>query len=446
MRSLVVLALALLVSCTSVATRMDRERELLATQLRARAGAEIDAHDEARARELLTRPLTREGAILAALALDPNARAALAELDVASARRVRAGLIRNPALQFGLARFDGGTDLDLDLTQPLAELLTLGARIERAEGELLVERGRTARNLVRLVHDVQRDWVEASAAEHSVELARARLEAEDAATRLAEELHRAGNVVDSVLTLSQLAAAQARSHLELAQAQASVALERLARNFGDSGAQLELAREPELPLPQPAPSEFAIRVAAASLELQEARARVETAARAAGIARWEVLLERSSLGLTVRHEAGRDGAGPTLALTLPLFDDGSAAQAEARARLEVALARHTALEFELRERTRMAQLHFEASAERFRITREETVPAASRQLDEVLRQYNAMQIGVFDVLAARRIELDAQQASLESERELQLAAIDLEELLAGSLPADTSVTTLSKQD
>lgn len=448
MRSIVALALTLLVSCTSVATRTDRERGLLADQLRARAGADLDAAVEARARELLARPLAREGAVLAALALDPKARATLAGLDVASARRVRAGWVRNPVLQLGLARFDGETDLDLDLLQPLAELLTLSARVERAEGELLAERARAARSLVQLVHAVQRDWVEAAVAQRGLGLARERLEAEEAATRLADELHRAGNVVEAVLTQSQLARAQARTRQEFAQAEAEVALEKLARNFGTSGAQLQLAREPEAPLPRSLPSDLASRVESASLDLQEARARVETAARAAGIARWEVLLERSSLGLTVRNEAGREGAGPTLALALPLFDDGSAAQAEARARFEVALADHAALEFALRERTRSAQLHFDASFERHRIARDELAPAASRRLDEVLRQYNAMQVGVFDVLAARRVELEAQEAQLDSERDLWLAALDVEELLAGSLPTTSASSnfTLTKQD
>lgn len=439
MRAIVGSVFALLVSCTSVATRVENEREHVVRELRVRAGAEVDALDQARAKDLLAQPLGLEQAVAAALAIDPRARAALAELDVASARRVRAGLIRNPALQLGLARLDGETDLDLDLTQPLAELLTLGARVERTEGELLAERARAARTLVRLVHDVRREWLEVAVAERGVNLARERVEAEAAATRLAGELHAAGNVVDSVLTLSQLALADARSRLELAEARAAVAREQLQRRFGSSEAQIEIAVAPELPLPPLPPSGFETKVEAASLDLQEARARVEAAARAAGVARWEVLLERSSLGLTVRKEDGRDGAGPTLALALPLFDDGRAANFEARARLEVTLARHATLEFELRESVRSTERRFTALAERLRIAADEQAPAASRYLDEVLRQYNAMQVGVFDVLHARRGELEAQELALELERELRLVALDLEELLAGSLPAESTL-------
>lgn len=434
MRAIVGLVCALLVSCTSVATRVEREREHIAHELRARVGSELGSLDETRARELLAQPLGIDQAVEAALALDPRAREALAELDVASARRVRAGLIRNPVLQLGLARLDGETDLDLDLTQPLAELLTLGARTERADSELLAERARAARSLVSLVHDVQRDWTEAAVAERSVRLARERVEAEAAATRLADELHHAGNVVDSVLTLSQLALAEARSRRELAESRSAVARERLARHFGVAGERVELAQDLELPLPALPPHGFEASVENASLDLQEARARVESAARAAGVAQWEVLLERSSLGLTLRQEDGREGAGPTFALTLPLFDDGSAAGAEARARLKVEIARHSSIELELRESVRATERRFAALVERFRVARDEHTPAASRQLDEVLRQYNAMQVGVFDVLAARREELGAQEASLELERELRLAALDLDELLAGSQP------------
>lgn len=435
MRAIVGLVFVLLVSCTSVASRVEREREQVASELRARAGSELEALDEARAKEWLAQPLGPDQAVAVALALDPRAREALAELDISSARRVRSGLIRNPALQLGLARLDGETDLDLDLMQPLAELLTLGARVERAEGELLAERARAARALVRLVHDVRRDWLDAALAERAEVLARERVEAEAAATRLADELHRAGNVVDSVLTLSQLALADARSRLALAETRTTAARERLARHLGIDGAQVELAPVPELALPRVLSGGFATKVEAASLELQEARARVEASAHAAGVARWDVLLERSSLGLTARKEEGREGAGPTLALTLPLFDDGSAASAEARARLAVALARHASLELELRESVHTAESRFAASVERVRLARDEHAPAASRHLDEVLRQYNAMQVGVFDVLDARRGELDAQESALQLERELRLVSLDLDELLAGSLPS-----------
>jgi len=59
------------------------------------------------------------------------------------------------------------------------------------------------------------------------------------------------------------------------------------------------------------------------------------------------------------------------------------------------------------------------------------VPAQARVTAQTLLQYNAMQVGIFQLLQAHREELDAQLALVETRREYWSAAAELEALLAG---------------
>jgi outer membrane protein TolC len=59
------------------------------------------------------------------------------------------------------------------------------------------------------------------------------------------------------------------------------------------------------------------------------------------------------------------------------------------------------------------------------------VPARKRVVDQTLLQYNAMQVGIFQLLEARRGQLDAELAAVEARREYWTAKAAFDALLAG---------------
>jgi outer membrane protein TolC len=63
------------------------------------------------------------------------------------------------------------------------------------------------------------------------------------------------------------------------------------------------------------------------------------------------------------------------------------------------------------------------------------VPARNEVMRQTLLQYNAMQVGVFQVLQARQQELDTELAYVETLREYWSAKAALDALLAGHTPA-----------
>jgi outer membrane protein, heavy metal efflux system len=69
------------------------------------------------------------------------------------------------------------------------------------------------------------------------------------------------------------------------------------------------------------------------------------------------------------------------------------------------------------------------------------IPAQRRVLDETLLQYNAMQVGVFELLVAEQALLDVQLAELEARAEYWIAEAALEALLAGVRPQLDTIST-----
>ena len=63
--------------------------------------------------------------------------------------------------------------------------------------------------------------------------------------------------------------------------------------------------------------------------------------------------------------------------------------------------------------------------------RDEALPLARRISDEQLRRYNAMLIGVFDLLADARAQVAAVSAAQEALRDFWLAEADLDQALLG---------------
>ncbi len=443
------IALAALAACTSVDTRRELDLSRVSSDLMARTGFDVDATSATAARERLESPLGPDDAVQVALSLDPQVRAHLAELGGASAARVQAGLLRNPLLQLSATSFSNGTDLDVGLSQPLLDVFALDARRDAAEARVDAARARTARELVRLVFEVRRAWYEAQFDERELEVVRERAAAEEAANRLANELHEAGNVTDVFLAASDKGAAAARTELVEAERRAQASRELLAQRLGvpSSAAELQLSFDgsaAELPeLPKVDLVEAGVQT---SLELRELRAETAALARKAGIADWGAWLDRSSAGIAMRREGGREGGGASLSIPLPLFDTGVAARAAVEFELEASAARLERRELDVAATARRLRADYESRRARAGLERDERLPVARRAVHAALQQYNAMQIGVFDVLDARRDELDTALDALRSEREGRSALLQIEEFLAGSLPAertDSEFATLS---
>ncbi len=406
----------------------------------ARRGEPGDAAISDEARALLAGGLTEEEAVRVALLDHRGLSAALEELGVARADLARAARPPNPLFTANAKFFDGGAEVELGLAQSFLELLFMPLRRRIAGAERAGVEAAVTRAIVHHVFDVRRAFAVVVAAEEQVASLRREADAADSSRELMRRLHDAGNATDPELTAAEIEAAELRVELSSAEVASLEARERVNVVLGLWGD--AVAWSASGPLPEPAAPDAQIdqvesRALAASLDLGLQRARIEAAAERAGVRDWQTLLSPGEVGAAAKRESGGDwGVGPAVSLALPLFDGGEPAVVKAEARLRQELAREAELAVEVRSAARLLRERARSLAESARFARTTSVPLHARLVRETVQNYNAMQIGAFAVLAARREELRAQREAAALARDARLAEIDLDELLAGSLDRD----------
>ena len=120
-------------------------------------------------------------------------------------------------------------------------------------------------------------------------------------------------------------------------------------------------------------------------------------------------------------------------MPIPIFNQGQPASARANARVRQAEQRYLALAADIRSDVRAARdkmLLARRQVEYFKTT---ALPMRTRVTEESQLQYNAMQIGPFQLLQAKQDEVKTGADSVEALREYWVARAELEKAVGGSL-------------
>jgi cobalt-zinc-cadmium efflux system outer membrane protein len=153
--------------------------------------------------------------------------------------------------------------------------------------------------------------------------------------------------------------------------------------------------------------------------------------------------------LTVDSEHNPDGSwvtGPGLTLPIPIFDTGAAQVSIARSRVRQATVRLYALAVQIRSDARSARAEMLAARELVDYYRTTLIPLRRKITQQTQLQYNAMIMGIFQLLQAKRDEIDAGRDYIESLQEYWLARTELERAVGGKLPASDAESTQSPMD
>jgi outer membrane protein, heavy metal efflux system len=400
-------------------------------------------------RELIEQPLTLDAAVRVALLQNRNLQAAFEELGIARADLMQASLVKNP-------EFDGSlrtpTDphirndpvsprtstLDLDLAEDMLSLLLRGLRKKAAEAQLAKAQSQAVQAVLDLTADVKSRFVELQGARQRLELRRGVVAAAEASLDVARRLHAAGNVTDLELTNEQVLRDEAA--VELAQEEADLvqAREKLAMLLGLGGLGARLAVEeplPEIPAEEAPADSLEPLAVAQHPALAAARLEVQRLTHLEGLAsatRWTPELK---IGAHVERETEGDWTfGPSLTLAVPLFDQGQAQVARARAEVRQAEQRAAALEAEVRSSVRSAQSRVAAARARAESLRKVVLPLREKIVEQLQLEYNAMQASVFQLLQARQAVIDASRNAIGAVQDYWLARVELERAVGGKLP------------
>lgn len=389
--------------------------------------------------DLLSRPLTEENAVKVALLDNASVRAAYERLGIARADLLQAGLLSNPVFSASAKVFSAGAELELGLAQSFVEIFFVPQRRRVAAADLCAAQAEVARELVRLVYDVRRGLVTLRAAEEVVDVRREAFAALSAARDLMEKLYEAGNVREADLLVEQVGAARAQLDLDAATVTARDAREAMNGLLGGRAARATWTAEGALPVlpPEHARDGLEATAVAASLDLLESKARIHSALASAGLARSSGQLPELDLGVVGKREPdGAWGFGPEISTAIPIFDTGAAKVLAASAMARQRIAEHEHLSVQIGTAARRLSDRATALRGREAYVRETYLPLRRRLVEETMRAFNAMQIGAFDVIDAKEGEADARREHVETRAAAWIAALDLAELLAGSLNRD----------
>jgi cobalt-zinc-cadmium efflux system outer membrane protein len=431
---------------SSIAADVRNVRELAKVEALPRvADQDVDpAADEAQ-RRILAEPLDADAAVRAALLGNRELRAALREMGVARGQLQQAGLLPNPLVEVELLP-ERNSHVELRVEYDVTGLLLAPLRARAAAPELEAARYRAAGAVVALGYRVRAAFYRVQAAEQRLLIAQQALDAWAAGRDAARALGRAGNVAE--LDVATQEAAYERARVAVAQIELDVLAERerLQRLLGTWGTDTAWRVRGELaPVPaEPPPAEhLETRALRANLDLRELRERLESLARRAGFARaagWipDVTVDVHALygnpeaaaGLGAQEEL-RFGGG--VAATVPIFDRKQGMANALGAQAEALLERYQGLAVDVRSAARETRGRVASAYARARQYEDVIVPAQRRVTEQTLLQYGAMQIGVFQLLQARREQLDVEMARIETLREYWTAVAELGALLGGKL-------------
>jgi|694.fasta_scaffold02455_26 cobalt-zinc-cadmium efflux system outer membrane protein len=440
-------SLALVLCACASSAELEREsRTRVQDDLQRRGVAELDASiDKQQARALLEDGLSEDDAVRLALGHNRRTRAALARLGVGAGELAAAGLWANPVFNGQLLFFDGGTEIDLGISQSIGRTLLMPLLKRKSQAEQRELEATVTIEVLDAVHRARAAHVQATLAWRDLELLRAQESSAQGAEELMRDLEQAGNVTP--VRVAATAAEWARQQLETLEGERTWlhAQEELQRACGLEDDPWELRPEAlvrslggrvvDTGLLEGLDLEnIEARVLQASLPLAASRARIDAQAEIAGLSGWKGRWMDSEVGVAALKEAdsGSYGLGPALRIPLPVVDAGGAAAHAARARLESLIQEHEALALELRSKARETRERLRALAASEKHAREVLLPAERRLLEETLRNFNAMQVGAFDVLRVRIAEIDAERAHVNLLSRTRLARLELEALLAGT--------------
>lgn len=443
--ALVLVAAAVAAGTMGCMANVRDSRTLVEKEVSDRLSREVDwsteDHHEFLDRVVEDGVLSLEEATTLAIFSNNLLRSRLQELEIGRAQVLQAMLPPNPVAngEFRLVVQGPGWVFEGGAMQSLVDILLIPRRKQIAEARLKGREAEVTAAVVDLVTEVRTTYRSLQAQGDLVALFTQAAEATFLSYEAARRLREAGNIIE--LDLLRERALHEEMKVALAQAEAN------ARQLRES---LDLVVgwwtpgsppwdiEPRLPAPVPLDLDRATlesKVIDASLDLERKRQEIVALGKTVGLERLEVLFSTFSGGVSAEKEAdGTWGVGPAVSASIPLFNFGQGASAEAKARVRRAYEEYTNLALRVRAAARATYVMAATAQANSQYLREVLLPLRNQVTQATQEQMNAMQLGVFQVITAKRREIGVAQRYVETLRAYWVGRAQLEALLMGRMP------------
>ena len=404
------------------------------------AGTKLDAQVAQEVQSLLKDQLTVEQAVQVALLSNRDLQAVYAALGVAQADLVQAGLLKNPVFDGAvLFPIDGSpVKLEMGIAFHFLDLFYMPLRKRVAAARFEDAKLRVSGAVIDFAASVRSAFYRHQTNEQTLELRQTIAQALAASLVAAQRLHEAGNITD--LDLARERALKEESKLQLGFAEMAVLQSREQLNtsmglWGNDTSWKIGRRLPDVPEPPLQLAGLEGRAIRRSIDLASARQKIVVAGEQLGVTRATALVPELPLGVLGEREDGEWKVGPVLEIPIPLFDQGQGRIGRAMAELRFAQQEYYALGVRIRSTVRAVRDRLRGARDMALYYRDIMLPLRERIMNETMLQYNAMQLGVIDLLLARERQIRAAVAYVEALRDYWLVRTQFDQILSGRLPS-----------
>jgi outer membrane protein TolC len=376
-------------------------------------------------------PLSADDAVQVAILSNRGLQAAFAELGMAGSDLVQAGRLPNPRLAFHRVPDEHHYKLEQAISFNILSLVFMPLATEVETRRFAGAQQRAVLEVLRLAAETRKAWIDAVAAEETVRYLRQVREAADAGAELAARMAKAGNWSTLARAREQGFYADAALAVARAEQAASGSRERLVRLlglWGSDAAGLALpARLPDLPATAQERPDIEREALAQRLDVRAAILESQALAANLDLAKATRFVNVLEVGVS-REKEGRDEPwvrGYELAFELPIFDWGTTRLSKSEAIYRQSFDRAAQVAIDARSEVREAYRHYRLSHDIARHYRDEIVPLRKQIAEENLLRYNGMLIGVFDLLADARAQIQSVNGYVEALRDFWIAEAGL---------------------
>ena len=404
--------------------------------------------------ELLQQPLSQKNAVHLALVHSPALQSLLAESWLKTERAAQSDRITNPLFSLTRLRFTGELDIERALSFGLLDLLTLPKRQQIAQQQIDTTQLRLTAEVIQRVTQVRTAWVAAVAAQQRMIYAKQVVDSAQASAELAFRMQRAGNFNKLAWANQQTFFMDAVTQQANTQQKMIATREALVRLIGlsdDEASQLRLPEHlPSIPRTPRDPKEVSQLASNGRLDIRIAQSAFNAAAKAQGLNQVTSLID---IELGVRRDtkfsdsAGSSSAGQgfEISLRLPIFDWGDA---QRRAMNAETLVLANQLEATVREAGSHLRERYAAYRTSYAVAkhyRDEVLPLRKSISEEMLLRYNGMLVGVFELLANSRNQINSVIEAIAAEEQFFKAEAALQAEMMGQPIAELSLTPMSSR-
>lgn len=394
--------------------------------------------------ELLRDDLSLQEALEIAILANPRLQATYESIGLAEARVVEAMLPPNPSFEtiYKDVR-DNGHVWEFIAVQEVVGLILAPWRKQAAEADADRVQAKVTAAVLDALLDVKLAYRRSQAAEQALRMMKTTLASDQAAYDMARRMRKAGNI--SKLELKGRRAVLQQTKLALSQANLEVAERREALNriMGVTGKRTEWrisASLPEIPSDAFPAETMADKAVSNSLDLAMARAALSRSLEEAGVTDITSVLPELHVGIESEREPdGTWVVGPMIEFPVPLFDWGQAERAAADARVRRAAATYRGTVLALDSGIRLTQERLNTAREQTTQYQRELMPLQKQLTEETQLHFNAMQLGVFQLLAAKKEELRVRRGFISALRNYWMARAEAEHLMNGRLLRESAV-------